>query len=56
MFLVILTLDYSKTTCNRQKPIVDLESTSKNMSIEKIHVINEPFPSIFYGLSNKLFL
>ena len=34
-FLVILTLHNSKTTCDRRKPIVDLESTLKNMSIKK---------------------
>ena len=37
-FLVILNLHNShnsKTTCDRRKPIVDLESTSKNTSIKR---------------------
>ena len=35
MFLVILTLHNSKNTCDRRKPIVNLESTSKIMLIRK---------------------
>ena len=35
IFLVILNLHNSKTTCDRRKPIVDLKSTSKNTSIER---------------------
>ena len=47
VFLVILTFNNSKTTCcDRQKPIVDMESTSKSTSIKKIHVINEPLPKL----------
>ena len=34
-FLVILNLHNSKTTCDGRKPIVDLESALKNMSIKK---------------------
>ena len=34
-FLVTLNLHNSKTTCDRQKPIVDLESASKNTSIKR---------------------
>ena len=34
-FLVILTLHNSKTRCDLRKPIVDLESTSKNTSINE---------------------
>ena len=34
-FLVILNLHNSKTTCDRRKPIVDWESTLKNMSIKR---------------------
>ena len=35
-FLVILNLHNSKTTCDCRKPIVDLKSASKNMSIKRI--------------------
>ena len=35
-FHVILNLHNSKTTCDRRKPIIDLESTSKNTLREKI--------------------
>ena len=37
--LIILNLHNSKTTCDRRKPIVDLESTSKNRLIKRIKQI-----------------